>query len=98
MLKTKYERMNKEEKKEVLKKYKNTDKGKEMMMRLYRLNVIGIIGILYCIFFIITELSRFTWKSYLIVIPLFLISIFFLFMSYRLKKKVLNQFAIKKNL
>ncbi len=96
MMKTKYERMSKEEKKSLVKKYKSTPNGKVMMNRLLRVNAIGVVGIFYSIFLLVSEYQNLTFKKSLVMIPLFLISIFFLFMSYRLRKKVLNQFAIKK--
>lgn len=96
MLKTKYERMSKEEKKEVVANYKKTEAGKVMMMRLLRLTIIGLLGILYSIYWFVSHLSDLQWTDYLVMIPLSLISIFFIVMAFRLRKKVLNQFVVKK--
>ncbi len=96
MLKTKYEKMSKKEKKKIVEVYKQTETGKKMMIRLLRLNIIGVLGILYTIFLFVYEFKTIEWSDYMIIVPLLVISIFFLFMSYRLRKKVLNQFAIKK--
>jgi len=96
MLKTKYERMSKEEKKEVVANYKKTEVGKVMMMRLLRLTIIGLLGILYSIYWFVSHLSDLQWTDYLVMIPLSLISIFFIVMAFRLRKKVLNQFVVKK--
>ena len=96
MLKTKYEKMSKKEKKKIVEVYKQTEAGKKMMIRLLRLNIIGVLGILYAIFLFVYEFKTIEWSDYMIIVPLLVISIFFLFMSYRLRKKVLNQFAIKK--
>ncbi len=96
MLKTKYEKMTKEERQKLVLDYKKTEAGRAMCNRLLRLNVIGAMGILYSIFLFIYEYSDLKWSDYLIVVSLFLISIFFIYMAYRLRKKVLNQFAIKK--
>lgn len=96
MLKTKYERMSKEEKKKTLEDYRKTEVGKSMIVRLTRLIVIGILGILYSVFLFVSNFKDLKWTDYLVVVPLFLISIFFIVMSIRLKKKVLNQFAVKK--
>ena len=95
-MKTKYEKMSKKEKKETLKMYKETPNGKEMIMRLYRLNFIGIALILYAIGMLIIEYKGLELVDYLFSMSLFFIGSFFLFASYRLRKKVLNIFAIKK--
>jgi hypothetical protein len=94
-MKTKYERMNKEEKKKLIEKYKKTKEGASLLKRLNRLNIIGIIGIIFSILLIIISLKDFNILDYLTIIPLFLASILFIIMSYKLKKKVLNKFAIK---
>jgi peptidoglycan/LPS O-acetylase OafA/YrhL len=95
-MKTKYERMNKDEKKKIVNEYKKTEKGLEMMKRLTRLNIIGVLGILFAIYLYIDGYKNLEWLDYLAIIPLFLASCLFLLMSYKLRKKVLNQFAIKK--
>lgn len=96
MLKTKYERMSKEEKKEVVVNYKKTEAGRVMMMRLLRLTIIGLLGILYSVYWFVSHLHDLQWTDYLVIVPLTLISIFFIVMAFRLRKKVLNQFVIKK--
>ena len=93
MLKTKYERMTKLEKKELEKKYKETEKGKLMMERLLRVKIIGVIGIVYAGYFLIKE--GLVWKNILLYGPLLVISLIFIVTSKKLKKKVLNQLAIK---
>lgn len=95
-MKTKYERMNKDEKRKTLENYKKTDSGRGMMARLTRLVIIGILGILYSVFLFVSSFKDLKWTDYLVIVPLLLISIFFIVMAFRLKKKVLNQFAIKK--
>ncbi len=94
-MKTKYERMTKEEKIKLKKAYKSESKGREMLLRLTRINVIGILLILYAVGYFLFHFKALKWTVYLVSIPLLLFGIFFLFMSHRLKKKVLNQFAIK---
>ena len=96
MLKTKYERMKKEEKQKLIQEYKKTGKGKEMMNRLLRLNIIGGLLIVYAIYTSVSNFSNLKWTDYCISIPIFCIGCFFIIMSYRLRKKVLNNFAIKK--
>ncbi len=94
-MKTKYERMKPYEKKKLVELYKKTNAGKEMMKRLLRLNIIGAILIIYAIYMFVSDLNDLDWTSYLISIPILCIGAFFIIMSYRLRKKVLNQFAIK---
>ena len=96
MLKTKYERMSKEEKKKVVLEYKKNEAGKAMCNRLFRLNVIGIIGMVYSVFLFFYDYKDLKWSDYLLIGLLFSMSIFFIYMAYRLRKKVLNQFAIKR--
>lgn len=96
MLKTKYDRMKSYEKKKLIMVYKNTKVGKEMMKRLLRLNVIGGILILYSIFVFVSDIKDLKWTTYFISIPIICIGVFFIIMAYHLRKKVLNNFAIKK--
>ena len=96
MLKTKYDRMTKDEKKELLKQYKKMDAGKSMVYRLTRLKIIGIIGLILAISLVVFQIKDIEMTDFLTIVPLFLASILFIMMSYKLKRKVLNQFAIKK--
>lgn len=94
-MKTKYERMKPYEKKKLVELYKNTSAGKVMMMRLLRLNVIGAMLIIYAIYMFVSDIKDLHWTNYCISIPIACVGLFFIIMSYRLRKKVLNQFAIK---
>ena len=96
MLKTKYERMKKSEKQKLVQEYKKTKKGKEMMNRFLRLNIIGGLLIIYSIYYLVSNFLNLKWTDYFISIPILFIGCFFIIMSYRLRKKVLNNFAIKK--
>ena len=96
MLKTKYERMNKEEKKKLIEKYKKTDSGLAIYNRLIRLNFTGILGLIFSIGYFIFQFKTIKIIDYLTIVPLFLASILFIMMSHKLKKKVLNNFALKK--
>ncbi len=95
MLKTKYERMKPYEKKKIRDLYKKTQKGKEMLKRLIRLNLIGLALILYALYFFIKDFSHLSWTNYFICIPIFSIGLFFIVMAYRLRIKALNYFTIK---
>lgn len=96
-MKNKYSRLSKEEKQECQKMYYQTEKGKEMHLRLIRLTFTGMLGILVGIFMlgngIISE--KIKWYDYLVSIPLILASIVFLVGAFQIKRKVLNQFALK---
>jgi len=96
MEKIKYDRMTKKEKKELIIKYKKTDKGREMYKRLIRLFIIGIICLIYSIYLFISNYNNLTWVNYLMIIPLFIAAFVFMISSIYLRRKVLNQFAIKK--
>ncbi len=95
MLKTKYERMKSYEKKKLIELYKKNITGKEMMKRFLRLNCIGIALLLYAVIFFLKDFTHLNWMTYCISIPIFGIGLFFIIMAYHLRKKVLNNFAIK---
>lgn len=97
-MKIKYKRLSKEEKKKVIAEYKKTDAGKVMYTRLTRLFIIGILGIIYSIWYFVYDYSNYdlTISDLLIIIPLFLASFFFILMAYKLRIKNLNDYAIKK--
>lgn len=95
-MKTKYERMSKEEKKKLVLEYKKTPFGITMFKRLIRINVIGIILIIYAIYEFLSNLSNLKWTNYFVSIPLFGIGLFFIVMAFRVRKKALNNFAIQK--
>lgn len=96
-MKKKYDRLTKEEKKECRTMYYQTIKGKEMKIRFVRLTLIGTIGILFGIYLLGNGIiaHQIAWYDYLIIISLWLASIIFLGGVVILRKRVLNQFAIK---
>ncbi len=96
MIKTKYARMNREEKKELINSYKKTESGKIMMNRLFRLNIIGSLLIIYALYFYIKSFNNLKWTDFFVIVPLAISGLFFIIMSLKLKRKVLNNFAIKK--
>ena len=97
-MKNKYQRMNKEEKKQCKSFYYNTLKGKEMRVRLNRLVVLGVIGIAFAIFLIISGYlsNEINWATWTMAIILIIFSLIFIFGSIRLRVKCLNLYAIKK--
>jgi hypothetical protein len=96
-MKNKYQRLSKEDKKECQKMYYGTLKGKEMHLRLIRLNIIGICSFLISLYIVVNGMitHQINWSDYLIATPLFIASIVFIIGSYYIRKKVLNQFALK---
>ncbi len=97
-MKTKYQRMNKEEKKNLIEEYKKTTKGKESLSRLNRIMIIGLIGLIYGIGEALYSYIKDEIKisDYLTIIPLLIASFIFIIMSFNLRKKELNKFAIKR--
>ena len=96
-MKNKYQRLSKNEKKECKDMYYSTLKGKEMHLRLIRLTILGILGFLLGIYLIGNGIltHQIKWYDYLISIPLLIASIIFLVGSFTIRRKVLNQFALK---
>lgn len=95
--KNKYQRMTKEEKKQCQKFYYNTEKGQAMRSRLNRLVIIGVIGLLFSIFLVISgylshELS---WATILLAVILTIFSLIYIVSSITLRRKCLNNYAIK---
>ena len=97
MIKTKYDQLTREEKKNLQIKYKKTEAGLAMTNRLFRLQIIGFAGFFLAIGLFLFQFKTLTITDYLVIVPLFLASILFVMMSYKLKKKVLNQFIVKGN-
>lgn len=96
-MKNKYERLSKLEKKECRTMYYQTIKGRDMRLRLTRLFLIGTIGILLGIYLLGNGIvtNKIQWYDYCVAIPLCIASIIFLVGAYIIRKKVLNQFAMK---
>lgn len=97
-MKNKYQRMTKEEKLACQKKYYETTKGKEMKIRFLRLKIIGTIGILFSIFLIASGYisGEISWSTWVISIILCVFSTIYISGAIILKRKCLNQYAVKK--
>ena len=96
-MKNKYQRMNKEEKKQLKKEYRNTETGKNMYNRLTRLLITGAMGIVFSFYLVysnITSDGNNIWQ-YIMAGILFIGSLIFLIGSLIIKGKVLNKYAIK---
>ena len=96
-MKNKYQRMSKEEKAKVKSKYYATEKGKEMKARLDRLIVLGIIGICFSIFLVVSGIlaNKIEWYTWVVAITLLIFSIVYIVGSITIRGKVLNQCAVK---
>ena len=96
-MKTKYQRMNKKERKKCQKAYYNTKEGNLMRIRLFRLSLTGTIGILFSMLIIINNYltNKVDWTTWFCSIPLLIASIIFIISSFLLRRKNLNLFAIK---
>ena len=92
-MKTKYQRMSKEEKKQLLNDYKKTDNGKYILSKLRNVLICGLLLYAYSIYLVIT--SKEVW-NYIYAGGLFAFGCFFIFMSIRLKIKNLTKFAVRK--
>ena len=97
-VKNKYQRMTKTEKKELQQQFYETTKGKEMKKRLLRLRIIGLVGIFFSIFLVISGYisKELNWATWAMSILLMLCSCVYFVGSFTIKGKMLNDFAIKK--
>ena len=95
-MKNKYQRMNKEEKEKLKKEFIKTKQGKDLMFRLKRLLIIGILGVICSIvLYIVAFISKEDIFDYISASLLLIASIIFIIGSIKLKGKHLNNFAIK---
>ena len=98
MLKNKYQRMNRQEKKELYKDYIKTKDGKSYFNRLHRILYMGLILFLYTIYLVIDTILNNNSLLYSIFIGLVLLaSLIFICSYYRLKITTLNNYALNKN-
>ena len=96
-MKNKYQRMNKQEKKDIREKYYKTEDGKTMYNRLTSLLITGSMGIIFALYLTYSNYTKDgnnIWE-YLIAAILLIASIIFIIGSLKIKTKVLNKFAIK---
>lgn len=96
-MKNKYQRLSKEEKKQCKNAYYTTTEGKMMNIRLFRLSLTGVLGILVAAFFITNNYinNNVDWTTWITTIPLAIASVIFIISSIVLRRKNLNKFAIK---
>ena len=87
--------MTKIEKKQLLEDFKKTEQGKSMMQLLYRLRIIGGLASLYVIIYFLVK-KNIGMVDLLLLLPLSIAAVLFIMMSFKLQKKVLTNFAVKK--
>lgn len=92
MLRLKYYSLTKEEKRKLTINFYNTEFGKNIKLRLDRLLVIGILGILFSIYLYITSINK--WNIIYATI-LLLTSLFFILASHKVRIKKLNDYLVK---
>jgi len=97
-MKNKYQRMTKDEKKNCRESFYKTTKGKEMKMRFQRLTVLGVIGILFSAFLVVSGYvsNEINWTTWLMAIVLTIFSIIYILGAFFLSRKCFNDFAVKK--
>ena len=91
-MKTKYQRMSKEEKKLLLKRYKNTEKGKYIMSKIRNVFIYGILSYVFAVYLLID--AKNIW-SYIGAFGLLIFGSVFIVASIRLYIKNLTRFAVK---
>ena len=96
-MKNKYQRMSKEEKKEIKESYKKSKKGQNMMIRLNRLIITGIVGLIVFGIYLYLNLTgeNTTVWDYIVTTSLLLASLVFIIGSFILRGKEYNKHAIK---
>ena len=94
MLKLKYFTLNKEEKLKLKKDFYQTDFGKDIKIRLTRLLITGILGIIFSIFLFIYHTTK--WDIITGII-LDIASLFFIIGSFKIRIDKLNDYLIKKS-
>jgi hypothetical protein len=95
-MKNKYQRMNKDEKKVLIEKFKTDEKRKEELNRLYIILFFGGILILFGIYSLF-ELIFIKYNTFNLVFMIISIvaGLFFVVAYYKLKIKILNKFSLK---
>lgn len=95
-MKNKYERMNSEQQKNIRKLYYQSEKGKTMMIRLNRLLIIGILGIILatCLGIYNYTNNKNLW-DYVSASILLIVSIIFIFKSIHIRAIEFNKQALK---
>ena len=91
-MKTKYQRMSKEEKKILVERYKKTEKGKYVMSKIRNVFIYGVLSYGFAVYLFID--AKNIW-SYIGASGLLLFGSIFIVASIRLRIKNLTRFAVK---
>ena len=84
--------LSKEERNKLKEEFYNTDVGKDLKLRLTRLLIIGILGILFSIYMFISNTSIFDIITGVILV---IASLVFIIASFRLRVTKLNDYLVK---
>lgn len=93
MYKLKYYSLTKKEKNRLKQDYYKTELGKNVNVRLNRVLIYGIMGILFSILFFFTD-DALAFR--ILSIGLFIVSIIFIIGSFKVRIKKLNEYLVKK--
>ena len=85
--------LSKDERNKLKEEFYNTDGGKDLKLRLTRLLIIGILGILFSIYLFISNTSIFDIITGIILV---IASLVFIIASFRLRVTKLNDYLVKK--
>ena len=97
MLKTKFQRMNKEEKKKAISRYYKTDLGKENAMRFKRLLIVGLLCLAWGIYLFIDAIIKGgNYWSYSLATCMVIFGLIFLIGRVKIRSKQVNDFLTKK--
>ncbi len=92
MYKLKYYSLSKEEKKDLIKKFKETNQGKDLYNRFKRLIVIGTLGLLFSIFMFITYKNNWDLVT---ATTLLIFSLIFIISPFIIRINKLNDYLVK---
>ena len=97
MMKTKFQRMNKEEKKKAIRRYYNTSLGKENEIRFKRLLIIGLLCLAYSAYLFVSIIidGGNVW-NYILAICMLISGLVFLIGRIKIRSKQVNNFLTKK--
>ena len=95
-MKTRYQKLTKEEKKNIKNEYYNTEIGKTQKYRFIKLYIYGIMGLFISAYLIYDNLKTNYFWEYSLAGLLILASLFFIIGSYLIRRKSLNNYTLKK--
>ncbi len=92
-MKLKIQKLSKKDYDEVYISYMNTDRGREQMNRLMRLNIMGIVGLFLAVIYYLYNQDM-GIVNIVIISSLIIFSLLFIIGSYKLKRDSLNNYLV----